>query len=140
MTGITLEHVAELTTINAETAEIAEIYWLSGLSEFCVHVVAIILKRTLSWTLSLQPHSIRPETTAQANNSERRVANVSREIASRAQKSPQVGRDRETCGNQRQVAPEPGPPARHPRWGGDAISPAVSRVRGAVVSGQIEAM
>jgi len=31
-----LEHVAKLTTINAETAEFAEIYWLSGLSEFCV--------------------------------------------------------------------------------------------------------
>jgi len=26
----------ELTTINAEAAEFADIYWLSGLSEFCV--------------------------------------------------------------------------------------------------------
>jgi len=34
----------KLTTINAETAQFAEIYWLSGLSEFCVHVVSAILK------------------------------------------------------------------------------------------------
>ena len=41
---------------------------------------------------------IRPETTAQANDSERRVASVSREIASKAPGIAAGGRDRETCG------------------------------------------
>ena len=53
------------------------------------------------------------------------------------QRSPQVGRDPESCGYHRQVAAEPGPPTRQPRWGGDVISPAFSRESGAVGSGRI---
>ena len=54
-------------------------------------VERLILQRAFSATLSLLATRTRPETTAQANDSERRVASVSREIASKAPRSPQVG-------------------------------------------------
>src|SRR5439155_26616351 len=53
-------------------------------------------------------------------------ASVGKSLRER-QKSPQVGRDRETCGLHRQVATE-------------VISPAVSRVSGAVVFGRVGAL
>ena len=83
---------------------------------------------------------IRPATAAQANDSERRVARVSREIASKA---PEIAAGRQRSRDLRESPTgraRTGAPARHPRWGGDAISPAVSRVSGAVVSGRIPAM
>src|SRR5439155_10953022 len=59
-------------------------------------------------------------------------ASVGKSLRKR-QKSPQVGSDRETCGNHRQVAPEPGP-RRGTRAGVEMrFSTAVSRVSGAVV-------
>src|SRR5206468_4185376 len=77
----------------------------------------------LTTTLPLRRTRKGPETAAQANNSERRVATVSREIASRA---PEVAAGRhwsKTCGLHRQAAAEPGPRRGHPRWGGDAYFP-----------------
>jgi hypothetical protein len=67
-------------------------------------------------------HRAGRETTAQANDSERRVANVSREIDSQA---PEIAAGRQRSRDLR------APPTSR----GEAISPGVSRVRGAVVSG-----
>src|SRR5438093_13761011 len=69
-----------------------------------------------------------PETTAQANDSEWRVAGVSREIASRA---PEIAAGRQRSRDLRGSADK----SRQKRF-----SPAVERVRGAVVSGPIKAM
>ena len=83
--------------------------------------------RVSRWILPLADHDhgrkgLRKRTIASAGSR----ASVGKSLRER-QKSPQVGKDRETCGNHQHVAAE-------------AISPGVSRVSGAVVSDRTPAI